>query len=154
MNTRTPKSKQFRIYWWISGISLLIVIAVVGIMYRVNATYPSLDLSRMRSSDNGLFNISYSPSEDPVPVNRIHQWTLHVETAAGDPVEGASITVDGDMPQHGHGLPTQPRVTGYLGNGDYLVEGMRFQMTGWWVVDFTVSADGQTDLVRFNLMLK
>ena len=52
----------------------------------------------------------------------------------------AAITVDGDMPQHGHGLPTRPQVTKHLGNGDYLVEGMKFQMGGWWVVDFTIDA--------------
>ena len=26
------------------------------------------------------------------------------------------IGVDGDMPQHGHGLPTRPQVTDYLGD--------------------------------------
>jgi hypothetical protein len=57
------------------------------------------------------------------------------------------------MPQHGHGLPTQPLVTAYLGDGTYLVEGMKFQMGGWWVVDFTIEANGQSDTVRFNLSL-
>ena len=31
------------------------------------------------------------------------------------------------MPQHGHGLPTKPRVTRPLGNGDHLVEGDEVQ---------------------------
>jgi hypothetical protein len=84
----------------------------------------------------------------------MHQWTLHVESADGRPVEDATINVDGDMPQHGHGLPTSPRVTKYLGNGDYLVDGMKFQMGGWWLMDFTISAKGQTDAVHFNMMLK
>ena len=66
----------------------------------------------------------------------------------------ASISVDGDMPQHGHGLPTRPQVTKHLGNGDYLAEGMKFQMGGWWVVDFTIDAAGQKDTVRFNMILK
>jgi hypothetical protein len=63
------------------------------------------------------------------------------------------ISVDGDMPEHGHGLPTRPEVTRYLGNGDYLVEGMKFQMPGWWVMDFDVTVDGQSDQVHFNLLL-
>jgi hypothetical protein len=58
------------------------------------------------------------------------------------------------MPEHGHGLPTRPRVTTYLGNGDYLVEGMKFQMTGWWVIDVDVLVNGESDRVRFNLLLK
>jgi hypothetical protein len=84
----------------------------------------------------------------------MHQWTLHVESADGQPVEDATITVDGDMPQHGHGLPTRPQVTQNLGNGDYLVEGIKFQMGGWWLMDFTITANGQTDAVHFNMMLE
>ncbi|HKY56188.1 MAG TPA: FixH family protein [Anaerolineales bacterium] len=112
-----------------------------------------LDFSTSRLSENGLFRVSYTSSKNIVPVNQIHQWTLHVETAEGALVENATITVDGDMPEHGHGLPTQPKVTKYLGNGDYLVEGMKFQMGGWWVMDFTITADSHTDAVHFNMKL-
>ena len=52
------------------------------------------------------------------------------------------IQVSGDMPEHRHGMPTQPQVTQNLGGGDYLVEGMRFQMGGWWAVTFAIDADG------------
>ena len=41
-----------------------------------------------------------------------------------------------------------------FGIGDYLVEGMKFQMGGWWKIDFTVNANGQSDKVSFNLMLQ
>ena len=34
------------------------------------------------------------------------------------------------MPEHNHGFPTAPRVTENLGEGDYLLEGMRFNMGG------------------------
>ena len=114
---------------------------------------PGLDFSKTRLSENGLFRVSYTSSQDIVPVNQIHQWTLHVETAEGDPVENATITVDGDMPEHGHGLPTRPRVTTYLGKGDYLVEGVKFQMGGWWVMDFTITANDLQDAVHFNMSL-
>jgi hypothetical protein len=77
-----------------------------------------------------------------------------VETADGQPVENAAIVVDGGMPQHGHGLPTQPQVTQNLGGGDYLVEGLKFQMPGWWEVKFRITADGQSDGVIFNLVLQ
>ena len=113
----------------------------------------SLDFSKTRLSDNGLFLVSYVSSQDLVPVNQIHQWTLHVETADGNLVENATITMDGDMPEHGHGLPTRPQVTKYLGNGDYLVEGMKFQMGGWWVIDFTITTSSHTDAVHFNMKL-
>jgi hypothetical protein len=87
-------------------------------------------------------------------LNQTNAWTIHVATAASQLVTDAAITVDGDMPQHGHGPPTRPQVTKNLGNGDYLVEGMKFQMGGWWVVDFTIDAHGRHDTVRFNMILK
>jgi hypothetical protein len=31
---------------------------------------------------------------------------------------------------------------------------MKFQMGGWWVVDFTIDAHGQRDSVRFNMILQ
>lgn len=114
----------------------------------------NLDTSAARTSDRGVFNVSWSADSGEPPLNQIHTWTLHVETADGQPVEGATITVDGGMPQHGHGLPTSPKVTEDLGNGDYRVEGMKFQMLGFWEVRFNISANGQSDSVTFNLILE
>jgi hypothetical protein len=68
-------------------------------------------------------------------------------------VNVAKVAVDGGMPQHGHGLPTRPRVTRVLGGGDHLVEGMKFNMGGWWVVKFAVQADAGRDSLVFNLKL-
>ncbi len=119
-----------------------------------NSSAPSeLDYATERTTDNGDFKVSYT-SENSITINQMHTWTLHVETADGQPVENASITVDGGMPQHGHGLPTAPQVTEYLGNGDYLVEGMKFQMGGWWEVKFNITAGNLTDTITFNLTLE
>jgi hypothetical protein len=120
----------------------------------IDAPAKSQDYSDVQLSDNGLFKVSYTVSTGTIPVNQIHQWTLHVETADGLPAEVATITVDGDMPEHGHGLPTRPRVTQYLGDGNYLVEGMKFQMGGWWIMDFTITTSDQTDTVHFEVQLK
>lgn len=158
MTTASPRSKTVRTFLWIAAIlgGLAIVYAIVmGMMMSRMGNVPSdLDVSTTRESENGIFRVSYTPAIGTIPVNEMHQWTLHVESADGTPVEDATIIVDGDMPQHGHGLPTSPRVTQYLGNGDYLVEGVKFQMSGWWLMDFTISANGQTDAVHFNMMLK
>lgn len=115
---------------------------------------PNLDMSTSKATDKAAFRLSYTSDPSPVPVSRLHQWTLHVETPDGKPVDNATITVGGDMPQHGHGLPTKPEVTQALGNGDYRVDGMKFQMSGWWIVNFKVTAGGQSDEATFNLMLK
>ena len=135
------------------GLLLVLVLAFV-VMMRMMAVPADLDTSTTRTSATGIYRTSIVARPNPVPTNQIHSWTIHVENANGDPVDGATIKVDGDMPQHGHGLPTRPQVTKNLGNGDYLVEGMKFQMGGWWVVDFTITSGDKTDTVRFNMILQ
>jgi len=120
---------------------------------RVKPPRDAADYATARSSDQGGFRVSYGTGGE-VSVGRLHAWTLHVTRADGTPVTDAVIAVDGDMPEHRHGLPTRPRVTRHLGNGDYLVEGVKFQMGGWWVMDFDITAGGRTERVRFNLQLK
>lgn len=113
----------------------------------------ALDTATTRLTDNGLYRVSFVSALDPIGINQIHSWTVTVTTPAGEPVEQATITVDGGMPQHGHGLPTRPRITQNLGQGNYLLEGLRFQMPGWWEVSLTITAGDQTDRVTFNLEL-
>ena len=136
------------------GVVLLVVAAFGFMLYRMGAVPANLDLATTQRSNQGLYQVSYTPEGGPLAINQMHQWTIHVATPNGEPVIDAAITVDGGMPQHGHGLPTEPQVTKNLGNGDYLVEGLKFQMSGWWVVDFTIDAHGQRDTVRFNMVLK
>jgi hypothetical protein len=112
-----------------------------------------LDYSRTRQSEGGAYRATITPEGDTIPKGKLHRWTLHLETASGQPVQGAQIAVDGGMPGHGHGLPTKPRITRPLGAGDYAVEGMKFSMGGWWVVKFRVAGDGGRDSVVFNLKL-
>jgi hypothetical protein len=112
-----------------------------------------LDYSRTRPSEGGLYRATIHPQGDSIPQGRLQRWTLHLETVNGAPVDSAAVAVDGGMPQHGHGLPTKPRVTRALGNGDHLVEGMKFNMGGWWVVKFRVDATPGKDSVVFNVKL-
>jgi hypothetical protein len=113
----------------------------------------NLDYSRTRASEHGLYRAAIKPEGDSIPQGKLQKWTLHLVAANGSPVSAATVAVDGGMPQHGHGLPTKPRVTRELGNGDYLVEGMKFNMGGWWVVKFRVSSTVGADSLVFNLNL-
>ena len=112
-----------------------------------------LDYSRTRASAQGLYRGTIRPQGDSIPQGRLQRWTLHLETAAGAPVDSVRVEVDGGMPQHGHGLPTRPRVTRALGGGDHLVEGLKFNMGGWWVVTFRVQGAPGADSLTFNLKL-
>jgi hypothetical protein len=112
-----------------------------------------LDTSTERMTDEGLFQVSVSTDLDPLPLNEIHSWTVHVETADGQPVEGAQIGVDGGMPEHNHGFPTTPEITEELGGGDYLLDGVKFSMSGWWELKLNIDDGDQSDQITFNLVL-
>ena len=133
-------------------ITLAIAALLTGCML---FSKPPADLyySRTRTSEAGRYRATIHPQGDSIPQGRLQKWTLHLETATGAPVDSATVTVDGGMPQHGHGLPTSPRVTRVLGNGDHLVEGMKFNMGGWWVVKFRVASATGADSVVFNVKL-
>jgi hypothetical protein len=112
-----------------------------------------LDYSRTRTSEHGVYRAAIRPEGDSIPQGQLQKWTLHLDAVSGAPVSNARVSIDGGMPQHGHGLPTKPRVTRELGDGDYLVEGMKFNMGGWWVVKFRVDSQAGSDSLIFNLSL-
>ena len=133
---------------------LLVVFSVLGCVTMDMSGSGSQSKGAMSAvSEAGLFRTSIESEVDPIPVNAIHAWKLHIETSAGRPVTDAAITVDGGMPAHGHGLPTEPQITRNLGGGDYLVEGMKFHMQGQWVVTFQITAGNREDTVTFEFGL-
>ena len=91
-------------------------------------------------------------AERPLQTRQLQSVRLLLTDSAGAPVAGASIAIGGGMPQHGHGLPTQPRVTAQLGNGAYQVDGLKFNMGGWWELKFRI-AGAEPDSITFNLAL-
>ena len=89
----------------------------------------------------------------PLRVRQLQTLTVRITDASGRPMEGARISVDGGMPEHGHGLPTAPKVRRALGGGVYEIEGLRFNMNGWWELKLAIESPAGADSVTFNLSL-
>ena len=116
---------------------------------------PPTDSAAYESTQMGasqLYRATFSPA-GTIRVGQLHSWNIEVMTAEGTPVDRANISVDGGMPQHGHGLPTKPQVSQHLGEGKHVIEGMKFNMGGWWVVKLEIAGEKGTDVVTFNLKL-
>ena len=138
---------------WIAGLVVVAALAAAAVFgMRMMAQPPEeLDLARDKPTASQLYRVSIQPELDPPATGTLHNWIVTVVQPNGEPVTDAKISVDGGMPQHGHGLPTAPQVTKHLGEGRYLVEGVRFNMGGWWELKFTVDAAAGSDNVTFNL---
>jgi hypothetical protein len=69
------------------------------------------------------------------------------------PIEDAALTVTGGMPEHNHGMPTQPQITQQLAAGRYLLEGVRFHMPGLWRITAVVTRESApvTIVIDFEL---
>ncbi len=149
-------------YWpFILGLLIVIQIQYLYMSGRLRRWLPgagsaallALGLLAAPDARAGDVIVTYTTPDGPPVINRMHSWILHVETASGEPVEGAVIEVDGGMPAHDHGLPTQPRVTAELGGGDYRLDGVRFHMRGRWEMVVTISADDGEHTVVLSLTL-
>ncbi len=104
-------------------------------------------------SQRGMFVVSYQSELEPLQINNLHAWIIHIENADGEAVLGAQVEVSGGMPVHNHGLPTRPRITSELGDGDYRLDGMRFHMAGEWEITISIAVDGKTDVVVVGVTL-
>ena len=113
----------------------------------------NLDLSREKSAEGGRYKVAIVAPTPAPAVNQLHAWQVKLADAQGQPVKGARFTVGGGMPQHGHGFPTKPRVTRELADGTYLLEGMKFSMTGWWELKLGIEGQPGPDKVAFNIVV-
>lgn len=89
----------------------------------------------------------------PLRINQIHSWRVRILGSNQQKLSVEELVVIGGMPEHDHGLPTQPQITSTLDNGDYLLEGVRFHMQGLWQlqIDFQFNGAAHQALIDFQL---
>lgn len=130
-------------------LSLAALAATAGCM----SPPKDLDLALTRPTVENRYVVTLQPPVQPAAINQLHVWRVLLTTPTGAPVAQARIQVDGGMPQHGHGLPTKPQVTRELPGGGYLIEGMKFSMTGWWEIKLAIDGPAGADRVTFNTVV-
>ena len=103
-------------------------------------------------TDKG-FGIEIYSELSPLSINTIHSWHIRVLDRDDEILELKELIVFGGMPEHNHGLPTQPEVTIRLDNGDYLLEGVRFHMQGHreLLIQFQYAGVDNTAIIDFEL---
>jgi len=103
-----------------------------------------------RTSAGGRY-VATLEAAQPLRARQMQTLRVTLRDAEGRAVDVDQIAVDGGMPEHGHGLPTRPRVTGHPSDGVYEIEGLRFNMGGWWELRLAIAGPRGADTVTFNL---
>jgi len=106
-----------------------------------------------QTSVQGLYMVTVAPRDGVVPIGQYHEWEVSIFDKQGNPVASPRISMDGSMPGHGHGLPSQPQITDPLGQGKHRIEGVRFNMAGDWELDFQIQSAMGIDQVKFPIEL-
>ena len=96
------------------------------------------------ASCQGALPLMHLP-DGKAPLNEI--FSFEIELVSG-PAE--RVSVDADMPSHGHGMITEPVVT-QIDATHYQVDGMMLHMPGYWEIYVEVTRDSESE--RFMLPL-
>ena len=104
-------------------------------------------------SDSGRLVGRIQPESGRIEIGTFQTWVIELRDKSGAGVTGAAIAIAGGMPVHGHGLPTEPRVTEELGGGRYRIEGVKLNMVGAWVIEAFVETPALRDRLRFDLAI-
>ena len=118
------------------------------------ASLQAAGLSLEAESEAGKYRIILATESEPVPVRKLHSWTITVRDESGNPFIPRQLAFYGGMPGHGHGLPSEPQVTQQLEEGTYLVEGVLFNMFGAWELVVGVYGPAGPDKAIFPLTLR
>ena len=96
----------------------------------------------------GTLRIEAQPEPNP-PRTGQNALVLHVHDADGQPVAGASLSVEAFMPSMSHGSTQASQITDN-GDGSYRAEPLTFQMPGLWQVDVHATAAGEEGSAVFT----
>jgi hypothetical protein len=140
----------------VTGILVLLGLVLGGHFVAMRAGHPKPPADQFgfgpRASTETRYVATLTPDR-PLKARTMHTLQVSLTDADGAPIDGARIDVGGGMPQHGHGLPTHPRVTRELGQGVYEIDGVRFNMGGWWEFRLSITTPAGSDVVTFNLAI-
>jgi hypothetical protein len=109
------------------------------------------ELRWQQATEAGHYVVQFQPQTGTITIGQFENWVITLKDKTGKAVYPAHIGLSGGMPEHGHGMPSQPQVTKYLGDGRFLVEGMKFNMAGEWLFGFVVETPTARDRLKLTI---
>jgi hypothetical protein len=112
-----------------------------------------------RTTQNGRYKISLETRPDVPPRGELFVVVAHFTELDGTPIEDGKVSLDARMPQHNHGMMTDPiddpgkcDATGANcrhAGGVYETSGFKFHMGGEWTITVDVVGPRGSDSTSF-----
>jgi hypothetical protein len=101
-----------------------------------------------------MFKVSFRPTPGPITASKMFTLDVHVvrnsdQSSVGEDV---GLIVDAAMPEHRHGMNTQPRIE-RTGPGRFEARGMLLHMPGRWEIYFDMAEGALTQRATFEIEL-
>ncbi|MGE3644253.1 MAG: hypothetical protein AB7F96_10400 [Beijerinckiaceae bacterium] len=104
---------------------------------------------------NGTFSVALAdPPGKTLQLRALESMTIAVRKPSGAPVRNASISVAVRTREVDRRMQTAPRVGRDLGGGRYVIEGLRFDMAGLWLLEFEIAAGTERDKALLQVDVK
>lgn len=125
---------------------------------RPNPSPPPVGVSKTASerritSASGDYKVIFDTEPNPIPLNEMFSMRVRVLDKTHKLIlpKEITMTVDAAMPEHRHGMNTNPKVS--PAEGEFKVTGMLFHMPGFWQIHFDIIRDGVTDRATYDVNL-
>lgn len=106
-------------------------------------------------SSDGSYLVEFRTRPSAIPMNDVFAMDVRVSRIASNEAMPAQydLSVDADMPEHLHGMNTQPKVT-RNDDGTFTARGMQLHMSGYWELYFDISAGGMSERAQLGVTLE
>ena len=128
------------------SIPYVLLSAVLGLSTSVS--YASTPWQLSQTSVKGQLQSELQCVTAPA-VGDFQNCTLKLNSTQTLPSD-LTIVMDGGMPAHGHGLPTAPKVVATDKVGEYRIEGLKYSMTGEWLLGFMLQSKSMNDKIVYK----
>ena len=115
----------------------------------------SASLPRSLCSNGGRYQVELRSLPSPVPANQMFGLELQIFDGCKSPTPAAdvSLALEAVMPEHRHGMTTQP-VVEPLGGGRFRASGMLMHMAGLWELHLDITRRGVLERAQADLVLE
>lgn len=103
-------------------------------------------------SENGLYRAQMDCDTMP-ETGPFQNCTVSFTDAEGSTITPETLLIDGGMPLHGHGLPTSPVLTPLNKAGTYRIDGLKYNMSGAWLLGFKIKAAKGEGKIIFDFVI-